>query len=582
VSFSTDILASEASNVKSTGHEICDTLTPTDEVPPPDPPDDGDRKPTRNDLDQEIFEDTERNIKKFERQGELIIRYRRGEITRQELDFGCDAWDGEGDLSEAFTKFADAWYAAEQTVPVQEKQVEGLYQQWMISQEKLRALKDVVRRHRTDPYNVCPEYYGRLLKMSQPELQIKYRKWGQKDNAPQIIADQIIADLELGLEEGVWGTDGSEPGNNKPVTSDEKRPDRNTFGSIEFVVSEGDDAANGPGYKREVTARELLAMDLPNARWALPGLVPEGLSTLAGKPKLGKSWLALLISMGVATGGNVLNRPVEQGDALYLALEDNPRRMKRRLRKILGAGKAGPDRLHIRFDWPRQDKGGLTALEEWFQSHPETRLIVIDTWKRFRPAGAVRANAYDTDYDAAAQVQGLAVKYGVAVLLVHHTRKPKAGESSVNLAEDFLDSVNGSYGFTGALDGVLVLERSRGQADGVLCVTGRDVEEEQKLALKWDKDKCVWSLVGDAEEVQRSQERQEVIDVINDAGTPLTPMEVASRLSKGRLAVRKLMSRMTKDGQLYVIGHGLYSTRPAETPQPSSTPPSSESGPPAL
>ena len=38
------------------------------------------------------------------------------------------------------------------------------------------------------------------------------------------------------------------------------------------------------------TAAELMAFEFPEARWAVPGIIPEGVTLLAGKPKQGKSW----------------------------------------------------------------------------------------------------------------------------------------------------------------------------------------------------------------------------------------------------------------------------------------------------
>ena len=38
-------------------------------------------------------------------------------------------------------------------------------------------------------------------------------------------------------------------------------------------------------------------------RWIVPGYVPEGFSVLAGRQKLGKTWLAMDWGLAVATGG---------------------------------------------------------------------------------------------------------------------------------------------------------------------------------------------------------------------------------------------------------------------------------------
>ena len=40
-------------------------------------------------------------------------------------------------------------------------------------------------------------------------------------------------------------------------------------------------------------ADELMAMEFAPPRWAVPGFLAEGVSLLAGPPKVGKSWLAL-------------------------------------------------------------------------------------------------------------------------------------------------------------------------------------------------------------------------------------------------------------------------------------------------
>ena len=66
---------------------------------------------------------------------------------------------------------------------------------------------------------------------------------------------------------------------------------------------------------------DLLSWELPPVRWAIPEILPEGLTLLAGKPKLGKSWLALSVALSIAAGGVALGaQPVAKGHVLYLAL----------------------------------------------------------------------------------------------------------------------------------------------------------------------------------------------------------------------------------------------------------------------
>ena len=179
-------------------------------------------------------------------------------------------------------------------------------------------------------------------------------------------------------------------------------------------------------------------------RWVVPGMVPEGVALLAGKPKLGKSWLAMGLCVAVASGGVAFgNVRVEKGSALYLALEDNERRLQFRLKKILARTEV-PDGLHYSVECPRLDEGGVEAVEGWLRSRPDARLVVIDTLAKIRPRQRRGANAYQEDYEALEALLPLAARHNVAVLVVHHLRKMAAS--------DPLDEVNSSIGLTGGVE----------------------------------------------------------------------------------------------------------------------------------
>jgi hypothetical protein len=306
-----------------------------------------------------------------------------------------------------------------------------------------------------------------------------------------------------------------------------------------------------------MSAAALMRQTFPEPRSAVPGVAPEGASVLAGGSKLGKSWIVLGLSIAIAAGGYALGKiRVEQGDVLYLALEDGPRRVQKRLRAILGDEPA-PERLAIATTWPRLDDGGLEALEDWLREHPHARFVVIDTFKRVRPREAHNRRLYDLDYEAVQLVQQLALKYHVAIWIVHHTRKHDA--------EDPLDLISGSTGFTAGLDGAYVLRRARGAADAELVGVHRDLTEDLALALRWDAQTRSWTLLGEAAEQRRSKARQEVLDALAAAGEPLAPKMLAEVLGKKDGTVRKLMWEMTRDGELAVGDDGRYAPKPANS-----------------
>ncbi len=310
-------------------------------------------------------------------------------------------------------------------------------------------------------------------------------------------------------------------------------------------------SANSPNSPRPITAAELMRLEFEPTRWVVPEVLPEGLSLLVGKPKKGKSWMALGMCEAVAVGGVAFGtKHVDQGDTLYLALEDNTKRLQKRLRKVLD-GRPAPERMHLHTVWPRLDEGGAEQLDEWLTEHPGARLVVIDTLAKIRkPAGG--ANVYAEDYAALELLLPLAAKHGVAIVVVHHLRKMAAS--------DPMDEISSSTGLTAGVDGFLILRRTPGSKGPTLYVDGRDIEEPTEFALHWNLNTATWTIEGDAEEVHLSKERADILLTLNRSPEPMTPKEVSDVMpSATRNSIRYLMWAMLGDGQLVKDGKGRYS-----------------------
>ncbi len=293
------------------------------------------------------------------------------------------------------------------------------------------------------------------------------------------------------------------------------------------------------------TLQELLARELPPVRWAIPDILPEGLTLLAGKPKLGKSWFALSVALSIAAGGFALGKqPVTQGEVLYLALEDNERRLQSRAKQLLASMSGVPSGIEFELHWPRLDQGGLKHLEEYLETHPNVRLVVVDTWAKVSPQSQSRQRSqYEGDYEALTPLKYVADTYRVSILAVHHLRKMGA--------DDVLDEITGSIGVTGAVDGALILKRERGQGEATLFVTGRDIEQEQQFALTFDPTTALWTLVGNAEEFKRTKERQEIIDLLTEQlPDGMSPRQVAEALDKNYHTTRSLLRKMEDAGEV--------------------------------
>ncbi|WP_329023354.1 AAA family ATPase [Streptomyces sp. NBC_00690] len=298
------------------------------------------------------------------------------------------------------------------------------------------------------------------------------------------------------------------------------------------------------------TADQLMAAEFPEPKWAVPGILAEGVSLLAGPPKVGKSWLSLGLALSVAAGGNAFDSvPVQGGPVLYLALEDTPRRLQTRMGKLLG-GQPAPAGLTLVTECPPFPQGGVEAIAQWLERNPDARMVVIDVFAKMRGQAPAGVSAYDADYVSVGYAKRLADHYGIAVVLVHHVRKAAS--------EDFLTEVSGTNGIAGAADATLVLKRARGQADGILHVTGRDVNEAE-YALQFQEASGAWHLLdGPASDHTIGDTRAAILRHVR-AHPGAKPKDMASALPHVDIdTIRRTCSRMAGDGQLTKDPGGRY------------------------
>jgi hypothetical protein len=287
------------------------------------------------------------------------------------------------------------------------------------------------------------------------------------------------------------------------------------------------------------TADALQRMTFPPVAFCVPDLIPEGLTLLAGKPKIGKSWFGLDICIAVAAGRACLGeRQPVQGSVLYAAMEDNNKRMQRRIDKILKTfGSDWPADLTLAHTWQRLDKGGVADLGEWIEQAKNPRLIVLDTLAGVKPIRTQQG--YTEDYESLAALHRLANDKGVSIVVLHHTRKMEA--------DDPVDTVSGTLGLAGCADSVLVLNRS--SKGTTLYVRGRDVEEAEHAVI-FDRLTCRWTIMGSAAEVHRSNERGRILLALEDASDPMGASDIAAVTGMTANNVRQLLHKMTKDGEV--------------------------------
>lgn len=296
------------------------------------------------------------------------------------------------------------------------------------------------------------------------------------------------------------------------------------------------------------SAAAIDATTYPEAKWAVPGLVPDGVTILAGAKSRGKSYIALDFGVAVASGGEALgNIKCEQGPVLYLALEDGERRIKGRMRAIL-QGRLVPSALYIAIEWRTADDGGLDDIETWIAARPDARLIVIDVLAKVKGRPDAARGVYDQDYATIGPFHALARKHGVAIVLVHHTNKGAASDPVLR--------ISGTMGLSGAADTTLVLSREARDTHGTLDVRGRDVPERE-IALQFDRETgCVIQL-GAAADFRKSEERRAIIRTLIDGG-PMRPNEIAAAVGKKAATIRVGLLKMKRAGEITALADGTY------------------------
>jgi hypothetical protein len=273
------------------------------------------------------------------------------------------------------------------------------------------------------------------------------------------------------------------------------------------------------------TAKELASMDIPPPQWLVPDLLPEGCVILAGRPKTGKSWLALNIALAVSLEAGVfLGRAVVgTGTVLYFALEDTKGRLQRRMDQLEPDRAKWPDRFHFLED-TRPGPEVVLAIDAWCQERTEAgdtiRLIVVDTLGRMRRSPKAHASVYHEDLEAIAPLHTLAKRWHCVVLLVDHQRKAAA--------EDIFDSVTGSLAKTGTVDGTWILERERGADVARLWITGRDIVETD-FALSFDVQRGLWNVVAEDEALSKlTAIQRQILKAMEPSGTPMLAGSIAA------------------------------------------------------
>ncbi|WP_419044309.1 AAA family ATPase [Enorma massiliensis] len=231
---------------------------------------------------------------------------------------------------------------------------------------------------------------------------------------------------------------------------------------------------------QSIDAATLMTLEFTAGRAIIPGLLYVGLTILASRPKDGKSFMAIKLGLCLALGLSFLGLPAVQCGVLIFALEDTLDRIRDRL---AGLPYEKNGLLHFATSSDGLPSALFHELDAQLAAFPDIRVVVIDTLQKIRHrTGDV---GYNADYEDLGRLKEYADERGIAILLLHHTRKAEAGTE--------YDRISGTSGITGVADTMMVLTRTG--EDTKLLVKGREFEEHEFNVAFNDGD---WQLADEA------------------------------------------------------------------------------------
>ena len=174
--------------------------------------------------------------------------------------------------------------------------------------------------------------------------------------------------------------------------------------------------------------------DYSNNRGLVEGLIPRRAVTfLIGDSGLGKSPLAYQLGLCVAAGVPFAGMQTEQGLVIMIDYEnglEEGRNLRNQIAAFLKLSEVPKDFLVWSPDYARD--GYLDILSACEQAPRKPSLIIVDSLRSHDP------HFEKNEYAGArmSQLNKLAYKYGTAILVIHHTRKPDRERPVASLDDD--------------------------------------------------------------------------------------------------------------------------------------------------
>lgn len=335
---------------------------------------------------------------------------------------------------------------------------------------------------------------------------------------------------------------------------------------INPAVKESRPKSDPTAWRLGTTAVDLEALELKPIDWVVEGLISPGLNIITGKSKIGKSFAVLDLGYQVEVGGSWLSRQCIKGSVLFYSLEDYKQRIKNRWKTMGIQPKESMYQFRDRRPKiPLLTMGLEEEIEDWIQNTPDAKLVIIDVYQKVKKSIGGKLNAYENDNFNLQDLQTLAAKYNMAIVLIHHTKK---GSES-----DVFDEINGSAGIQSNMDSMIVLASKRKNGSNVVlhCIPKDGEPQEFEIAMN---SNCIWEYQGAVGSTKQTALNQAIIKLLESVDRKIAAKEIQDHiqndgeLNKDRekpypkADINKALERLAERSEILRVSRGMYNKAP--------------------
>jgi KaiC/GvpD/RAD55 family RecA-like ATPase len=353
------------------------------------------------------------------------------------------------------------------------------------------------------------------------------------------------------LNQGWWYTSRKQNPSNPPNY-------RNQFEvkKMSYEIPELNTSLRLPGKFKPQSVAEILAEEPTKVEWLWQDYIAEGdLGMIVAYMKVGKSFFFYSLALAIARGELFLGRATKKSPVLILSLEEHPRDVEKRIRKL--GMKDEPIHIH-RGSIPSYE---LPEIRDYVKKHG-IKIIFIDSLSYWWDIYNEIDNAEITK--KLKPLVEFAHEDNVAVYLIHHTSKWGGRNDITGESKGDGRSIRGGGAIFANVDQVIEIDRPLGGTQGrrILRTIGRRAESPRELLieavgnfeLSVEEEGYEWRVIGHPTDVELDTRKEKLLSYLNSEPKSIKILEVESEIPSK--ALRQSLGSLCKEGRVLREGKG--------------------------